>query len=88
MPIAWNELASVPVLPKNSIRRLYHPTGHTSNWVTAEKMARKKPGIPRESGCFILTRRPVATNQPDKPMFTITQHASIGDAIRRPAEWR
>jgi hypothetical protein len=78
----------VPVLPKNSIRRLYHPTGHASNWVRPEKMARKNPGIPRESGCFTITRRPVATNLPDKPMPTITQHASTDDAIRRPAQWR
>jgi hypothetical protein len=43
------------VLPKNCIRQLYQPTRRTSNWVTAEKMARKKPGIPRESGCLTIT---------------------------------
>jgi hypothetical protein len=77
-----------PVLPKNSIRQLYQPTGHTSNWVTTETTATKKPGIPRESGCFTVTHRPVAANKPGKPMFTITQHASIGDAIRRLGESR
>ena len=66
------------VLPKNSIWRLYQPTGHKSNWVTTEKMATKKPGILRESGCFTGTRRPVVMNQPGKTMFTITQHASSG----------
>jgi hypothetical protein len=76
------------VLLKNSIRQLYQPTGHTSNWVTTGKMARKNPGISRESGCFTIPRRPVGTNLSDKPMPTITQHASIDDAIHRPAEWR
>ncbi len=30
------------VLPKNSIRRLYQPTGLTSKWVARETMATKK----------------------------------------------
>ena len=37
-----------PVLLKNSIWRLYQPTGYKSNWVTTEKMATKEPGIFRE----------------------------------------
>jgi len=28
-------------LPENSIRQLYPPIGHTSNWVTTERMATK-----------------------------------------------
>ena len=53
-----------------------------------EKMATQKQMIARGSGCSIITAGPVATNRPFKPMPTITQHASIDDAIRRPAQWR
>ena len=52
----------VGVLLRNSIWQLYQPTRRTSNWVTAEKIATKKPEIPRESGCFAITRTPVSTN--------------------------
>ncbi len=45
-------------------------------------MAAKKQRISRDLGCFAVTRRPVLTNQSGKATFTITQHASIGDAIR------
>ena len=30
------------VLPKNSIRRLYQPKDHTSNWVTARENGRRR----------------------------------------------
>lgn len=76
------------VLPKNSIRRLYQPHGHMSNGMTTETMVTKNHRIPRASGCFTTGRRPVAANKPGKLMSTITPHASIGDAIRRPAESR
>jgi hypothetical protein len=57
-------------LPKNSIRQFYRPTGHTSDWVTTEKMAAKKPGIPPKSGGFTVARIPVAANHPGKRSFT------------------
>ncbi len=31
----------IRVLPENLIRTFYQPTGHTSNWVTADSMATK-----------------------------------------------
>ena len=43
--------AGVP--PKNSIRQLYQPTGHTSNWVKPEQMARIKRGIMHEQAVLL-----------------------------------
>jgi len=47
-----------PCLLKSSIARLYQPTGHTSNWVTTEKMAAKKPGTGLAYRSFSRTATP------------------------------
>ena len=78
-------LEQTPVLRKNSIRHLCEPTGDRPDCVTTEKMATKKPGIPRESECSAVTRRPVATNQPGKPMRTMRQHAACSGGGRAAA---
>jgi len=54
----------------------------------AFQFADRKQMIARGSGCSIITEGPVATNRPFKLMPTITRHASIDDAIRRPAQSR
>jgi len=67
-----------PCLLKSSMARLYQPTGHTSNWVTTEKTAAKKPGTGltyrsilgapnrRRFGSGGLSRRPAPSPPPPK----------------------
>ena len=39
------------LLPKNPFRQLCEPTGHSSNWATADKIAGEKHRVPLQFGC-------------------------------------
>jgi len=54
-----------------------------SSCVTTEKMVTKKHRCPSERGCFTITRRPIATNQPGKPTLTIMQRVMCNDDAGR-----
>ena len=67
--------------PSQTVHPAITPADSTqSNWPTTDRRVRKTFGIPREHACFAITRRPIATNQPGKPTFTISNRSCRASA--------